>query len=110
MDDPMSKLSNAENEEDSLFYTPQQADELLKPEIDALIIEGWSVVTWSTYLVRLKKDDQIMDVQVNLDGTMHREQKTAIQTSAEIGRLIVGLILLVAFLMVFVLASILEFI
>lgn len=100
MTTPQSPVPNPETED---FITPQQAAPRLDAAIQPYLEEGWRVADRSSYLIRLRRDDQLLDVQIDLTGNLTTSEKMAVQTAAEIGRLIAWLFLLVS--MVFVLIA-----
>lgn len=86
------------------FVTPEAAEQLLYPEVERLSAEGWRVIRWAQYVVRLKRDDRHLDVMVDLTGNISYEEKKAATSSGEIGTLIAGVLMIAFFLVVLVFA------
>lgn len=92
------------------FLTPEQAEPILKAEAEKYLAEGWKFDTLSNYVLRLKQDDQYLDIQVDLTGEVTIEQKQAAQTALETGRLWAWLFLWVFMLLAFAFAKLINFI
>ena len=109
--DQTNKTENVANlDDDSVgIISPEEADNLLQQRVDVLKEEGWRVVQWTVYMVRLRQGDCIRDVMVDLEGNLTEEEKPAIESAAELGRLIAWLILLAALALSLTLASVLGF-
>lgn len=97
------------NQEGVDFLTPEQADPILEAVAQTYRDEGWQDVRWANYMIRLRREDRILDIQVDLQGEITTEEKPAVQTAAEVGRLIAWVILLAALVLSLTLASVLGF-
>ena len=87
------------------FVTPDQAEVLLVPEIERLEAEGWKVTRRAQYIVRLKRDDRVTDVHVDLLGNITSEEKRAVTSATEVGHLIAWMLLIAFFLVVLAFAQ-----
>ncbi len=92
------------------FITPEEAEPLMQAEAEAYLADGWKLDTMANYILRRKKDDQLLDIQVDLTGKVTVEQKQAAQTALETGRLWAWLFLWVFILLAFVFAKFINFI
>jgi hypothetical protein len=87
------------------FITPDQAETLLKPEIERLEMEGWKVTRHAQYVVRLKRNDRVTDIHIDLLGNITFEEKMAVTSATELGTLIAWMLLIAFFLVVLVFAQ-----
>ena len=87
------------------IVTPDQAEDLLRPEVEKLMEEGWRIVSKPLYGVRLEKEREILDLRVDLLGNIERDTKLSLFTGAETGRLVAWVLLLASLLVTLVLAS-----
>lgn len=87
------------------FVTPDQAEVLLKPEIERLKAEGWKVTRHAQYVVRMKRDDRVTDIYIDLLGNITTEEKQAVTSATELGHLIAWMLLIAFFLVVLVFAQ-----
>lgn len=87
------------------FVTPDQAEILVKPEIERLEAQGWRVTRHAQYVVRLKRDDRITEIHIDLLGNITFEEKRAVTTATELGFLITVMLLIAFFLVVLVFAQ-----
>lgn len=101
-------LDNSSEERD--FLTPEEAEPLLKAEAEPYLADGWRVDQLANYLLRLKKDDQLLDIQVDLEGQISVEQKRAAQTALEYGRVVAWLFLWLFLLLALLFAKLINFI
>lgn len=92
------------------FITPEQAEPLLYAEAETYLADGWQIDQLANYILRLKKDDQLLDIQVDLTGDISIEQKQAAQTAREYGRLYAWLFLWLFMLLALLFAKLINFI
>lgn len=92
------------------FITPEQAEPLLQAEAEQYLADGWRRDYLANYLLRLKKDDQLLDIQVSLDGNISVEQKRAAQTAEEYGRVYAWLFLWAFLILALLFAKLINFI
>lgn len=87
------------------FVTPDQAEVLFKPEIERLEAEGWKVTRHAQYVVRMKRDDRVTDIHIDLLGNIATEEKQAVTSATELGHLIAWMLLIAFFLVVLAFAQ-----
>lgn len=92
------------------FLTPEQAEPLLQAEAEAYIADGWQFAYLSNYVLRLKKDVELLDIQIDLQGQITVEQKRATQTSLEYGRLWAWIFLWLFLILAILFAELIDFI
>lgn len=98
-------IETQEEKQEVEFVTPDQAEDLLRPEVEKLIEEGWRIVSKPLYGVRLEKEREILDLRVDLTGNIERETKLSLFTGADTGRLIAWVLLMASILVTLALAS-----
>lgn len=102
----MADIIETSNEEKDIeIVTPEQAETILRPEVEQLMEEGWRIVSKPLYGVRLEKEREILDLRVDLLGNIERETKLSLFTAADTGRLIAWVLLLASLLVTLALAS-----
>lgn len=92
---------------DEQIITPDEAEDLLRPEVEQLVAEGWRITSKPLYGVRLEREREILDLRVDLLGTIIREQKVNMFSGADTGRLVAWVLLIVSLLGALTLASVL---
>lgn len=90
---------------DDDLITPDQAEDILRPEVQQLQAEGWRIVAKPLYGVRLEKGVEVLDMRVDLLGNIERDTKLTVWTSAIKGRMVAWALLLTTLLVVLVFAS-----
>ncbi|NDJ85984.1 MAG: hypothetical protein GYB66_08870 [Chloroflexi bacterium] len=91
------------------FVTPQEAEDILRPEVERLVEEGWQLINKPLYGARLQRENEIIDLRVDLRGKLETETKLAFMSPAQRGRLIAWVLLLSSLLVTLTLASVLGF-
>jgi hypothetical protein len=99
----MSETPQAEQE----FLTPQEAEPLLRQAAQPYLDEGWQPLRLTNYIFRLHRDRELLDIQVDLSGNIQIEEKVAVLTTAEYGRMIAWVVLLVSFIVILFAANLL---
>ena len=94
---------NASNEIE--IITPDQAEEILRPEIEKLVAEGWRVVRRPLYGVRLARERDLLDLRVDLLGVIERTEGINFSYGPDIGRLVAWMLLITSLLLALTLAS-----
>ncbi|MCB9435372.1 MAG: hypothetical protein H6673_00075 [Anaerolineales bacterium] len=89
------------------IITPDEAEDLLRPEVEQLVAEGWRITSKPLYGVRLERERDILDLRVDLLGNIIREQKVNMFSGADTGRLVAWVLLIVSLLVALTLASVL---
>lgn len=90
---------------DDDIVTPEQAEEILRPEVHQLQEEGWRIVAKPLYGVRMEKGVEVMDLRVDLLGNIERDTKLTVWTSVAKGRMVAWVLLITVLLVVLVFAS-----
>ncbi len=90
---------------DDDIVTPEQAEDILRPEVQQLQDEGWRIVSKPLYGVRMERGVETLDMRVDLLGNIERETTLTVWTSAFKGRLVAWMLLVVSLLGVLALAS-----
>lgn len=90
---------------DDDIITPEQAEEILRPEVQQLQAEGWRIVSKPLYGVRMERGVETLDMRVDLLGNIERETTLTVWTSAFKGRLVAWMLLIVSLIGVLALAS-----
>ncbi|PJF42030.1 MAG: hypothetical protein CUN55_10615 [Phototrophicales bacterium] len=103
MSDLDQQLSKPISDDD--IITPEQAEDILRPEVQRLQAEGWRIVNKPLYGVRMERGIETLDLYVDLLGNIERKTTTTIWTSAFKGRLVAWMLLLVSLLGTLALAS-----
>ena len=98
-------IETSEEHQEVEIVTPEQAEDLLRPEVEKLVKEGWRIVSKPLYGVRFVKEHDILDLRVDLLGNIERETKLSLFTGADTGRLIAWVLLLASILVTLALAS-----
>lgn len=89
------------------IVTPDEAEDLLRPEVEQLVAEGWRIVSKPLYGVRLERERDVLDLRVDLLGNIIREQKLKLFSGADTGRIVAWVLLIASLLVVLTLASVL---
>lgn len=79
------------------IVTPEDAAAILQPKIKELQSEGWVVLVQHDYMARLTRGSYNMDLQIDLLGELHMEQK-AITLAQESGQWIAIVFFILLFL------------
>lgn len=95
---------NAENTEIEII-TPEEAEIILKPEVEKLVNEGWRVIHESSFAARLVKERDLIDIRVDLLGQIEKKQGVTLLYGPEIGRIVAWVLLLTSLLVALALAS-----
>lgn len=103
----MSDVLDGKN--DIEIVSPDEAEEILRPEVEQLMAEGWRVVSKPLYGVRLEHERSILDLRVDLLGNIERNEHYNFMSGAEVGRTVAWVLLIITFLFILVLASALGF-
>ena len=85
---------------DDDIVTPEQAEDILRPEVHQLQAEGWRIVSKPLYGVRMERGVEILDMRVDLLGNIEREVKLSAMTSAVQGRMVAWVLLITSILVV----------
>lgn len=93
--------------DDKEIVTPDEAEAILRPEVEQLVAEGWRIVSKPLYGVRLERERDIVDLRVDLLGNVIRESKIKLFTGADTGRIVAWVLLIATLLVVLTLASVL---
>lgn len=93
--------------DDKEIVTPDEAEVILRPEVEQLVAEGWRVVSKPLYGVRLERERDIVDLRVDLLGNVIRESKIKLFIGADTGRIVAWVLLIATLLVVLTLASVL---
>lgn len=93
--------------DDKEIVTPDEAEAILRPEVEQLVAEGWRVVSKPLYGVRLERERDVVDLRVDLLGNVIRENKIKLFTGADTGRIVAWVLLIATLLVVLTLASVL---
>lgn len=91
--------------DDDDLVTPEQAEAILRPEVQQLQSEGWRLVAKPLYGARLEKGVDVLDLRVDLLGNIERETKLTAFTTATRGRMVAWVLLITTLLVVLVFAS-----
>ncbi len=103
MQEPFQNQPQTATDDDVI--TPEEAEEILRPEVQKLQSEGWRLVARPLYGARLEKDVEITDLRVDLLGNIERETRLSAWTSATRGRMVAWVLLITSLLVVLVFAS-----
>lgn len=103
MEEPQTEQTEIE------IITPEEAEVILKPEVEKLVTEGWRVVHESSFAARLVKERDMIDLRVDLLGQLECKQGVTLLYGPEIGRVVAWVLLLVSILIALTLASALGF-
>ncbi len=92
-------------EDKTEVVTPEEAEDILRPEVEKMLEEGWRIVSKPLYGVRLERGNEICDMRVDLLGNVERETKLTLISGAEQGRLIAWVLLITSLLVTLAAAS-----
>lgn len=84
---------------------PDEAEILLRPEVEQLMADGWQLVSKPLYGARLRRGNEIIDLRVDLLGKIERETKLSLFSGADTGRLVAWVLLITTLLVTLTLAS-----
>ncbi len=94
---------------DEDVISPEEAENILRPEVEQLIAGGWRIAAKPLYGVRLVKGNEVLDMRVDLLGNVERKTKFNILSAEQTGRLIAWVLLITSLLVTLALASALGF-
>jgi hypothetical protein len=99
------KLETSQETAEIEIVSPDEAETMLRPEIEQLVAEGWRIVSKPLYGVRLQRDREILDLHVDLLGNIERQTKYNFLSGADTGRLVAWVLLITSLLFALALAS-----
>jgi len=86
---------------------PDEAAAILQPKITELEAAGWVVMVQHDYMARLTRGKRNLDVQVDLLGVLHLEEKP-LTPAQESGQIVAIILLILILFLVLVLATVLR--
>lgn len=92
-------------EEQPEVITPEEAEDILRPEVEKMLDDDWRIVSKPLYGVRLQRGDEICDMRVDLLGNVEREIKAPVISNVDQGRMIAWMLLITSLLVTLAVAS-----
>ena len=83
---------------------PDEAAAILEPVVSELEAEGWVIIVQHDYMARLTRGRRNLDLEVDLLGELHREEKP-LSLVQESGQIVAILLVLVSILAAISVAS-----